>query len=117
MKRFIEKSFLFCLFIFLLWNPGLLRADDQDAKKSATQQIGGLLFDVDEGVKVEKGPGASVYVKSNREYMQEKFLEIDKHFKDLEQRISLLELQSGVKKEKESKAEETDSSGRRVLMS
>lgn len=91
MIKFLKLSFILAVlasaWVAVLW------AEDTDAKKSTTQQVGGLLFDVDEGVKVEQGPGGSVYMKSNKEYMQQKFNEIDKQFKDLEQRITVLESQ------------------------
>ncbi len=108
---------LFCAIHMVLISPAF-SAEEQN-KKSSTQQIGGLLFDVDEGVKVEQGPGGSVYMKSNREYMQSKFNEIEERFKDLEQRISLLEAQSGSQggKTVSEPAPPADNSGRKVLQS
>ncbi len=61
------------------------------AKSTTTQQIGGLLFDVDEGVKVEQGPGGSVYMKSNKEFMQERLSRIDQELLDLDQRVQAVE--------------------------
>jgi hypothetical protein len=69
----------------------LFAEEERPAKKATTQNVGGLLFDVDEGVKVEQGPGGSVYMKSNREFMQEKFAEIDRKLSDFEKRIAQLE--------------------------
>ena len=46
---------------------------------------------MDEGVKIEHGPGGSVYLKSNREYMQDKFKSVDEKIEGLEKRVGLLE--------------------------
>ena len=88
----IKTAFiLFFLIIFMLMpGPSLFAADDK-TKNATTQQIGGLLFDVDEGVKVEQGPGGSVYVKSNREEMQEKFKAIDSRLETIEKRTEDVE--------------------------
>ena len=78
----------------LLMVPSLYAADDKTPetdKRVTTQQVGGLLFDVDEGVKIEKGSGGSVYVKSNKEYMQNKFESIEQKLDELEERLSKLE--------------------------
>lgn len=71
----------------------LAASDDETSgtQKTAAKQVGGLLFDVDEGVKIEQGPGGSVYMKSNRDFMQEKFQDIDRRLADLEKRIGSLE--------------------------
>lgn len=81
---------LFLLFYLIPGNPAAYSEEDK-TKNATTQQIGGLLFDVDEGVKVEQGPGGSVYVKSNREYMQEKFESIERKLFDFEERLQKLE--------------------------
>ena len=96
----------------------VLRASEEkesDSKKGTTQNVGGLLFDVDEGVKVEQGPGGSVYVKSNREYMQGKFDEIDQKIADFEKRIALLE--SDPKKPGTNSSDSEKQEGRQVLVS
>ena len=82
----------------------LFAADDK-TKNATTQQVGGLLFDVDEGVKIEHGPGGSVYVKSNREYIQEKFKTIDEKMESLEKRLTLVETQLAGEKEKDKKSQ------------
>lgn len=92
----------------------LIAADDEvQTKKTTTQRVGGLLFDVDEGVKVEQGAGGSVYVKSNREYMQEKFSDMERKFQDLEGRVTALET-----KQKKTSADEKSSKddSRQVLV-
>lgn len=95
--------------------PWSIQASEEEVpvKNTATQNIGGLLFDVDEGVKVEQGPGGSVYVKSNREYMQDKFAEIDRKLADFEKRITGLEERKKRKAAEEEKKEEN----RQVLIS
>ena len=106
----------------LLWVGGIsyLYAEEGKPKNASTQQVGGLLFDVDEGVKVEKGGGGSVYIKSNREYMEEKFKEIDGRLETLEKRVDKLEAGSrnmGKSTDKKSAQENTeDNSGKRVLV-
>ena len=126
MKRIIKKqfpsklraSFIFFQFLSLFlfsFHPGSFAAEDQ-TKKTTTQQIGGLLFDVDEGVKVEQGPGGSVYVKSNREYMQEKFESIEKRLEDLEERIDKLEGKESPDFKKSADQTKTETEGRRVLV-
>ncbi len=85
-------SLLAVLSILLCHAPQLMAAEeDVRTKKTTTQSVGGLLFDVDEGVKVEQGAGGSVYVKSNREYMQEKFAALDRKLQGLEERVTALE--------------------------
>ena len=101
-------------FLFLS-APSWAASEETPAKKTATQNIGGLLFDVDEGVKVEQGPGGSVYMKSNREFMQEKFAEIDRKLSDFENRIAKLESKKNSKKAESEKAEKDE--GRQVLIS
>lgn len=54
-------------------------------------EVGGLKFDMDEGVKIRQGPGGSVYVESNREYMQRKFRRYERTFEDHDARIEKLE--------------------------
>ena len=76
---------------FCFPTPLTAAEDEVRTKKATTQSVGGLLFDVDEGVKVEQGAGGSVYVKSNREYMQEKFSELDRKLQGLDQRVTELE--------------------------
>ena len=75
----------------LVLSPVWAANQDSSSSKSTTQKIGGLLFDVDEGVKVEQGSGGSVYVKSNKEYMQQKLKEIDARLQDLEERVTKVE--------------------------
>ena len=87
-------SLFLCLSIMgtrILWAA---EKEDTSSSKSTTQNVDGLYFDVDEGVKIEKGPGGSVYVKSNREYMQAKFEELDHRLADLEARVVRLEQKS-----------------------
>ena len=91
----MKKNALFLLIFLALFVPGPARAAEDQTKKSTIQKVGGLLFDVDEGVEIEKGPGGSVYVKSNREYMQQKFEQIDQNFKLLDERIHVLESKVG----------------------
>ena len=81
--------------------PKAWAAENKDAvaKGAIPQNVGGLLFDVDEGVRVEQGPGGSVYVKSNRKFMEEKFSQIDERLHSLEERVGELE---SVKKRKTS---------------
>lgn len=117
----MEKLFLLVFISSFFSFPHFLHADDTVSKKNSTQQIGGLLFDMDEGAKIEQGPGGSVYVKSNKEYMQQKFSEIETQLSSLEARTTELEnklkaLAGGPEKS----SEETpgkDSSGRQVLIS
>ena len=106
----MKKYFLNFAFVFLFILPVLLparaaekREDDDTPQKYTSRQVGGLLFDMDEGVAVEEGPGGSVYVKSNREYMQKKFKEIDKRFEALESRVASLESQWTEKRENKRK--------------
>jgi hypothetical protein len=79
MKRALSTVLMVCLWVSFRVPNGI--ADDKTTEthqeKSAPKNIGGLLFDVDEGVEIQKGVGGSVYVKSNREYMQQKFREIE----------------------------------------
>lgn len=63
----------------------------KDEAKKQPQNVGGLLFDVDEGVEIEQGPGGSVYMKSNREFMQDKFTEIERRMAAFEERLAKLE--------------------------
>ena len=106
-------SFIAVILIAGIASPGIL-SGAEETKKSSTQQVGGLLFDVDEGVKIEQGPGGSVYLKSNREHMEQKFKEIDQRFENLESRVKKLEAAaaSGSKKEDS----EGSPGGRRVLI-
>lgn len=114
--------FLISLFVILsAGNPYSLAAEqktDNSAKKVATQNIGGLLFEVDEGVKVEQGPGGSVYMKSNKEFMQEKFSQIEQKFADLESRIVKLEAKSAASSPlpSASPSSSAESENRRVLI-
>lgn len=79
--------------LLLLFVPTVFAAEEDSAEesKSTVQKVGGLLFDVDEGVKVEQGPGGSVYLRSNKEYMNEKLTEIDTRLEDIEKRLKNLE--------------------------
>ena len=112
---------VFILSLFCL--PCFLFAEDNSSisKKTSTQQVGGLLFDMDDGVKIEKGPGGSVYVKSNKEYIQQKFLDMESRLTQLEGRITELEnkLKSPGEVEKKSSSEKPsqETSGRQVLIS
>lgn len=99
-----------------------MAAEDSSSisKKTPTQQVGGLLFDVDEGAKIEQGPGGSVYVKSNKEFMQQKFAEIEGRLTSSEERITELEnrlkaLAGGSAAAPQSSSD--DNSGRQVLIS
>lgn len=104
------------LFLFMFLSSFYsARAEKSEAetKKAAAQQVGGLLFDMDEGVKIEQGPGGSVYVKSNREYMQQKFAEIESRLTGLEERMDKLEKSAVKELAGEADAEDP---GRKVLM-
>ena len=117
-RKFILKSLNFFIKTsrFIFWTAftvslchfSLLMAAEEEVrtKKTTTQSVGGLLFDVDEGVKVEQGAGGSVYVKSNREYMQEKFAALDQKIKGLEERVALLESHQTKTKTQEKAAKE-----------
>ena len=87
--------------------------------KSSVQNVGGILFDVDEGVKVEEGPGGSVYVKSNREVMEQKFKKINRELEELSERLGKLEavvFKDQTKPEaKKQAAREGEGANRRVL--
>jgi hypothetical protein len=104
---------LWVLFFYLLSGNLAAYSEEDQTKKATTQQIGGLLFDVDEGVKVEQGPGGSVYVKSNREYMQEKFESIERKLSDFEERLQKLE---GTAPEA-GESTKPENQGRKVLVS
>ncbi len=47
------------LFFGLFPAEGHADDDSHVSKKTSTQQVGGLLFDMDEGAKIEKGPMAA----------------------------------------------------------
>lgn len=100
-----------------------MAADESSSvsKKNSTQQVGGLLFDMDEGAKIEQGPGGSVYVKSNKEYMQQKFADIEGRLAASEARITELENKLKSLAGSADKTSQTDlsqeSSGRQVLIS
>ncbi len=108
--KFNSAALIAALLFVPFLNPAAFAEENTD-KKSSTQNIGGLLFDVDEGVKVEQGPGGSVYVKSNREFMQEKFQQIESKLLELENRVKQLEAK-GAAAVSGAAAED---SGRRVL--
>ena len=116
--RLIKVIFVLMPVLFA-WNFPLHSSEDAKTKKAETQQVGGLLFDVDEGVKLEKGPGGSVYMKSNKDYMQEKFQEIEARLKNLEDRFNRLETTlSQISKDSggEKTGSEKASDGRKVLV-
>lgn len=120
----MEKRIFVLVFIYLfLVMPCYTQAEDPAhvSKKNETQQVGGLLFDVDEGSKIEKGPGGSVYVKSNREYMQQKFSDIETKLSELEARTAELENKlkslAGTVKKPASEKPAQESSERQVLVS
>ncbi len=123
MRCFLHRNFFLALALGAMFATSLFAATEaaEERRKASTQQIGGLLFDVDEGVKVEQGPGGSVYMKSNREFMQDQFKEMDKRLENLEDRVgeleSILEDEIKMKKETEAKALEAKSAkeGKRVL--
>ena len=98
-----KSGFIFILFLPVLLCARPLSAADDKTKTATTQQVGGLLFDVDEGVKIEQGPGGSVYLKSNKEYMQEKLKSIDEKLEELGKRLDRVE--SALSREKEKKNE------------
>ena len=118
-----RKNLLFSVLAagLLLTLPLLWAAEkDEDAgvtKQSSVQNVGGLLFDVDEGVKIEKGAGGSVYVKSNRDEMQQKFDEINRRLDSLDDRLAVIEKKFEPEKKSNTgpaSAEKT-AAGRRVL--
>ena len=86
---------MIAVFLLVVPCPGMAardgESDEPKSVSSAPKKIGGLLFDFDEGVEIEEGPGGSVYVRSNREYMQKKFKEIENRFHALENRVANLE--------------------------
>ncbi len=112
----ILKNSCIFLFVCLLIRPSFLFSAEDKNKNSSTQQVGGLLFDVDEGVKIEHGPGGSVYVKSNREYMQEKFKSLDGKIALIEQRLDRLESAAAAKSKKETEDAASAESAKRVLV-
>ena len=109
-----RNHLLFSVFMMALLPAMGLSAEEEAevAKSSSVQNVGGLLFEVDEGVKIEKGGGGSVYVKSNREEMQQKFREIEKRFESIENR--LLEIENSLPKKEKSSSASADAA-RRVL--
>ena len=113
-------AFIFILGAFSLFISKTLFAADKDSgssKKKTIQQVGGLYFDVDEGVKIEQGSGGSVYMKSNRDFMQSKFEQIDNRFASIEDRLSRVESQFKEKtKSSASSASSEDSEERKVLV-
>lgn len=121
-RKIMLKHFFAILILghsILLVRP--LFASDDKTKNSTTQQVGGLLFDVDEGVKIEHGPGGSVYLKSNREYMQEKLKSMDGKIEALEKRINRLEStlareKSGVVKSGSTKTSDEKNEGQENLL-
>lgn len=86
-----KRIFIFLILLMAIFPCRSLFASEDKTKNATTQQVGGLLFDVDEGVKIEHGPGGSVYLKSNREYMQDKFKGVDEKMEALEKRLDSLE--------------------------
>lgn len=120
----MERSLILIVFYFFVSAvtfSGFSRAE-ADTKKSSPQQVGGLLFDMDEGAEIEQGPGGSVYVKSNREYLQKKFADIETRLLELEQRTAALEnklraLGDDGSEEKKEAANSNSNSGRTVLIS
>lgn len=88
------------LFIFMTRPLAcLFAADNEEAgtKKVSAQQVGGLLFDVDEGVDIQKGPGGSVYLKSNREFMKNTLESLESRIQTLEEKVKKLESGKTVK--------------------
>lgn len=117
LRMLIKPSFYIYILIIFFTHSSLLFCQDskEQNQKTSTQQIGGLLFDVDEGVKVEQGPGGSVYVKSNREFMQQKFASIEARLAAIDNRLSKLEEFVGTASP--SPAPSSDSAqGRKVLV-
>lgn len=121
----IRVIFIFTVLMNFL-PQAVFAAEGEKTKKSTTQQIGGLLFDVDEGVKLEQGAGGSVYMKSNKEYMQEKITDIETRLTqletkagDFESRIEKLEIKNdpeAAQKVKESMPASESDESRRVLV-
>lgn len=87
LRQFLILSF----YVFYCASLHAAEAPADKTKSSSTQQVGGLLFDVDEGVKIEQGPGGSVYLRSNREAMEEKFKSIEARFAQVDERLARLE--------------------------
>lgn len=100
---------------------GLPTGDEDEQEKSSVVQVGGLLFDMDEGVKIEQGGGGSVYVQSNREYMQNKFRDIEMKFEEIDDRLTKIEKKLAIEEiplDEESAKEQTpEPAGGRVLTS
>mgnify|MGYP002374848406 CR=1 FL=1 len=124
MKSFVSNfaSKCFCyysIFLFMLFAHPLAGWTADSGSKKTVQKVGGLLFDVDDGVKIEEGSGGSVYMHSNREFMQSKFDSIETRFSELESRVQRLEKQLKEAKPGESTltAENPQSpEGRKVLV-
>lgn len=114
-----RNHLLFSVLLVVLPCMSVSAVEEEEAevsKSSSVQHVGGLLFDVDEGVKIEKGGGGSVYVKSNREEMQQKFRGIEKRFDSIENRLTEIE-KSLPKKDKPAApaSESSKEAARRVL--
>ena len=91
----MNKMIFAVIFLFVLFDNPIAHSETEPAtKKTSNQQIGGLLFDMDEGVEIEQGPGGSVYMKSNREHMKQKFDAIEERFKSIEARLDKLDKSS-----------------------
>ncbi len=91
LRHFLGNKNLIPFIFLLVCSSNFLYAEDEKAKRTSTQQVGGLLFDVDEGVKIEQGPGGSVYMKSNKEFMQQRLDEIDQKILNLDARLAAIE--------------------------
>lgn len=95
--KFFKRLVLVFFLLSVLRTPYSVASDDEKPELSTLpRQVGGLLFDYDEGVDIEQGPGGSVYVKSNRDYIQKKFREIAERFDEMEARLTVLEESTGI---------------------
>ena len=111
------KKWYFLAILYFVSSPWVYAAADTDEKthNSSTQQVGGLLFDVDEGVKIEKGGGGSIYLKSNRLTMEEKFKLIEKRLQGMEERLgNVEEKMRKIEQKKEKKAESSPAPGEEI---
>ena len=101
------KAIIFALGLFFVFGIACLPAAEegteeefkeksgQDAagksKPPTVQKVSGLLFDMDEGVKIEEGAGGSVYVHSNREAVSSRFRDIEYRLEKVEKRLDRYE--------------------------
>ena len=98
-----KMIFYFFLLLFIISSSNASAVSDSNGTAAGKnpQKVDGLLFDLDEGVKVTKGGGGSVYIESNREFMQAKFDQIEERLKTLEEKIKKLTDKVSIEEEKQ----------------